>query len=375
MTKDKKVLYTVSFIIFAVLLALLFVNTGNGKIVTALALLPLTLLAIFLIKKRAPLSINKRGVLLVLTIVAVVYAALMQFSGAIFGFYQNPYFVNSIIIFERVLPVAAIITEVEIIRYVLLAQKNKIVDAVAFISCVIAEVLAYSSIAGITNLNSFMDLVGMTLFPAISANVLYHYVSKSYGPLPNMAFRAITTLYIYFIPTQAEISDALEACIKLILPIATLALVSALYNKEKKNAVRRGEKLSIIGTAITVAALLGIAMLVSCQFKYGALVIATESMTGEINKGDVIIYERYEGQSIKEGQVIVFEDGGNRIVHRVTKIVNIGMETRYYTKGDANKDMDPGYRTDGDIIGLTDIKVAYVGHPTLWLHELVTPAE
>ncbi len=374
MTKDKKVLYTVSFIIFAVLLALLFVDMGNSKIVAACALLPMTLLTVFLIKRRAALSINKRGVLLVMAAVAVVYAVLMQFSGVIFGFYQNPYFVNFGILLERILPLAAIIVEVEIIRYALLAQKNKIVDVIAFISSVTAEVLAYSSIAGITSFNDFMDLVGMTLFPAISGNLLYHYVSKRYGPLPNIAFRVITTLYVYFLPTQSGISDALRVCIKLILPIAVMAFISALYQKQKKNAVRSGEKLSMIGTAITVTALVGIAMLVSCQFRYGALVIATESMTGEINKGDAIIYERYEGQPIKEGQIIVFEDGGNKIVHRVVRIERINGQVRYYTKGDFNQDEDRGFRTESDIVGLTDVKISYVGYPTLWLRELVNPA-
>ncbi len=35
-------------------------------------------------------------------------------------------------------------------------------------------------------------------------------------------------------------------------------------------------------------------MVVSCRFRYGTLVIGTGSMTGTINKGDIIIYERYE---------------------------------------------------------------------------------
>ena len=121
-------------------------------------------------------------------------------------------------------------------------------------------------------------------------------------------------------------------------------------------------------TAVIVVAM---AMLVSCQFRFGAIVIATGSMTGEINKGDMIIYERYDGQTIKEGQVIVFLDDKTKIVHRVVDIQVIGGETRYYTKGDANDGLDYGYRTEEDIFGLTDVKVAYVGYPTLWLRDFI----
>jgi signal peptidase len=114
-----------------------------------------------------------------------------------------------------------------------------------------------------------------------------------------------------------------------------------------------------------------VAMVVSCQFRFGAIVIATDSMTGEINKGDVIIYEQYKNQKIEEGQVIVFYQNNCRVIHRVVRIENVDNETRYYTKGDANTIIDIGYRTRSDIIGLTDIKIAYIGYPTLWLHELM----
>ncbi len=112
-------------------------------------------------------------------------------------------------------------------------------------------------------------------------------------------------------------------------------------------------------------------MLISGQFRFGALVIATDSMTGEINKGDMILYEKYDDQLIKEGQIIIFIQDKSKIVHRVVKIENIGGETRYYTKGDTNEDLDSGYRTASDIFGLTDVKLAYVGYPTLWLRDLI----
>jgi signal peptidase I len=236
----------------------------------------------------------------------------------------------------------------------------------------LAEALIYSNIAGIVNFNRFMDFVGLTIFPALSANVFYHYVSKNYGMLPNIVFRLITTLYIYFIPTITAMEESIDSCIRIIVPIAMLALVSAMFEKKKRNAVRRSEKLGIVGMVLTVAIIVSVAMLISCQFRFGALVIATDSMTGEINKGDMIIYERYDDQKIEEGQVIVFLEDDRRIIHRVVGIETVGEEVRYITKGDANEDNDSGYRVRSDIIGLTDVKLAFVGYPTLWLRELLS---
>ncbi|MBR7116183.1 MAG: signal peptidase I [Clostridia bacterium] len=371
MSKDKKVLYATSFIIFAVFFAALFVDMGSSKIVAAILLLPITPAVWFLIRKRSSLSIYKREVLLLSIVIPAIYTVLLHVSGLFFGYYKNPYFVNADIILKYVLPLAVIIVGSEIIRYVLLAQRSKLAAVMSFLICIVLEVLMLSSIPGIRTFNKFMDLVGMTLFPALSANVYYHYVSKNFGALPNIAFRMITTLYIYFVPTAAAMPDALSACIKILLPILLLAFISALYSKEKKKAVRKGNKLGIIATVLTVIVLIASAMLISCQFRFGALVIATESMTGEINKGDIIIYERYDSQHIVEGQVIVFKENKSKIVHRVVDIQNIGGEIRYYTKGDANEDWDSGYRTREDILGTTDIKISYAGYPTLWLRALL----
>lgn len=371
MNKDKKVLYLISFIIFAALLSSLFVNVGSSKIVAACLLLLFTPIVCLLVRKRGSLSINKREVLLLSAIISVIYVVLLQITGIFFGFYKNPYFVNTERLVQTILPLASIIICSEIIRFVFLAQKNKAVSGISYLICVLTEVLMVSNVAEITSLNRFMDLVGLTFFPAITANIYYHYSSKRFGMFPNITFRLITTLYVYFMKSVTAMSDALLSCVKMIFPILLLAFISALYEKRKKNALQRGRKASLVGVILAAAVIVSVAMLISCQFRFGAIVIATESMTGEINKGDMIIYERYDDQVIKEGQIIVFLQNQSKIVHRVAKIESIGGETRYYTKGDANESLDSGYITDKDIVGLTDMKVAYIGYPTLWLRELL----
>jgi signal peptidase len=128
--------------------------------------------------------------------------------------------------------------------------------------------------------------------------------------------------------------------------------------------------MSKVLTVIVLILMIATLMVISNQFYIGAYVIATDSMTGELNRGDVAIYERYEDQLIIEGQVIVFEQSGSVIVHRVVDIEIINGITRYYTKGDANEDRDAGYIFDSDIIGLVTYKLPFFGYPTLWVRSL-----
>ena len=371
MNKDKKVLYIVTLVIFAALLCLLFADIKTSRIALAITLLPLSVIARLCIKKKTSGSIYKREVMLLVIVIGALFVILLHMSGLYFGYYKNPYFVTKNIFLTFVLPLSVAIVSSELIRSTILAQKNKLASFICFLSCVLVETLMVSNIAGIKSFYRFMDVVGLALLPAISANIYYHYASKRFGMFPNIAYRAITTLYIYFLPTTPALQDALLSCVKIVLPILMLAILASFYEKNKKYARQKHKFLGKVGVALTIVIIAAVSMLISCQFRFGAIVVATESMTGEINKGDMIIYERYDDQQIKEGQVIVFLEEGVRVIHRVVRIDIIGSETRYYTKGDANVTLDFGYRTDADIVGLTDIKVSYVGYPTLWLRSLI----
>ena len=116
--------------------------------------------------------------------------------------------------------------------------------------------------------------------------------------------------------------------------------------------------------------MISIVMIISCKFHFGALVVGSESMTGEINKGDAIVYEQYDGEQIEAGQIIVFNDGPAKVIHRVIEVKNTDGELRYITKGDANEEPDYGYITDSDIVGLVNFKISYIGYPSLWIRNI-----
>ena len=115
--------------------------------------------------------------------------------------------------------------------------------------------------------------------------------------------------------------------------------------------------------AIVTGAASGIGRATALKFaEEGAIVIATESMTGEINKGDLILYERYDDQIIAEGQVIVFKKDKSTIIHRVVEIDVVNGQTRYYTKGDANETVDGAPVHFNNVIGVPKFSVPYLGY-------------
>ena len=369
MTAEKR-LYIISLATVAALLVALFAPIGSGRIIAAILLLPLAIIVTFSIKKRSILSLNKKQILMIMTVVGLLYVMLYYISGLKFKFYLSPYRFDLVGIFQFIVPIAVIIVCTEIIRGVIIAQGRPLSNTLVYFTCVIADVLVCSNIVSIVSFNRFMDVVGLTLLPALIYNLLYNYLSKRYGASPNISYRLITTLYAYVIPYKSAIPDALVAFLNLLIPIAIYIFIDALYEKKRRFALEKKTKFGAVITVLAIVIMSGVIMLVSNQFKFGAFVIATDSMTGELNRGDTAIYERYDDQKIIVGQVIAFDKDGTTVVHRVVNIEVINGANRYYTKGDANEDTDAGYITDADIIGCVDLKVPYVGYPTLWLRSL-----
>lgn len=374
MTADKKRLYILSGVLLAALLIALFAPVGSGRMIAAILLLPGAALTWFFVKKREILSIHTKSVIMLVGVIGLLYVMFYYVSALVFGFTRTGYGLRTQIIFSFILPIGAIIVASEFIRFVLCAQKNKAATVLCYFICLAADVLIRSNLAGITSFSRFMDVVGLTLLPSILYNLLFNYLTLRYGFWPNILFRTLTAWVFYLIPYGSAISDSILALLNLFLPVLIYLFIDSLYEKKKRYALGRNSKFiriaSKVLTVVVIVIMIGTVTLISNQFTYGAYVIATESMTGELNKGDVAIFEKYEDQSLKEGQVIVFDQNGTVVVHRIVDIKIINEQTRYYTKGDANEDTDIGFRTDSDIVGLVHYKVPIIGYPTLWLRSL-----
>ena len=376
MTADKKRLYIISGTLLAALLIALFAPAGSGRILAAILLLPGAAVCWFFLKKRPILSINTQMVLLLISVMGLMYLVLYYMSALVFGFTRTGYGLRADVLFRLVIPIGTIIVGAEITRFVLCAQHGKWGKVFAYFICLVADILIQGSVTEVHSFASFMDMVALRFFPGLLYNLLFNYLTVRYGFLPNIIYRALTVWVFYLIPYGSAISDGILALVNLFLPILIYFFIDSLYERKKRYAL--GQKslfrraLSKVLTAVVVIIMIGTIMLISNQFSYGALVIATDSMTGELNKGDVAIFEKYEGQFLKEGQVIVYEENGRMVVHRIADIKIINEVTRYYTKGDANEDTDAGFRLDGDIVGLVNHKLPYFGFPTLWLRSLFT---
>lgn len=371
MNKSKILNYIfVTILLFILSLSIVF-KTTLIKIVLASIIVLYTIFICRFFKKRKVVSINKNTVTLIITVSALIYLMGIYLLGLKFGFYKTLYPLNFKNIIYYTLPIIIIIVCYEIIRFVLISTENKIFYAASYMMGIMIDVILFFNFMAITNFNEFMNLMGMILFPTIISNNLYQYLCKNYGYIPNIIYKIITCCYSYFISLVPAIDESVFALINLVYPLFSLLIVKVLFDSRQKTKISKMNPIIKILSVISYVLCIMLYMLFSNQFRYKTIVIATDSMKGEINRGDIVIYEQYQDEEINVGEIILFTYKESLYVHRVVDVKDINGELFYYTQGDANEEMDAGYRTSDDIVGYTNFKISYFGYLTLWLRAMV----
>lgn len=367
---DRKITYLISSGLVVALLSAFFFP-GSAALIAAL-LMPLgAAVALLLLRKRQTPSVFRGSVLLILSAAAALYVALLYLAGLEFGFFPALAFSPATVV-RHILPITVTVAATELYRRAMVAEESRVASILSYLAAVLAEVLVLGDLGDIRTFNLLMELVGVTVLPALTGNLLYHYIAKRYGILPNLAYRLILALYPFLLPVTPTVPGALLAFAQLLVPLLLLFFVEILFEKKQHYALRRPSKLGVLSLLLTVVLMALCVMLISCRFRFGMIVIASESMEDELKRGDAVIYEQYRGEKLEVGEIILFRSTGQTTVHRIVEIERINSETRYVTRGDANEDNDPGYITDGSIVGVCRLKLPFVGFPTLWLRETLS---
>lgn len=370
MKKDKIKIILLNLILLVVLLFALFISNMITRLALAGFLVGYAILIYKLLKKRPILSMYHNQVIILMLLLGIVYLIVFYVMGFYFGYYESPVRFSLWSIANYILPITAIIIASEIIRYVCISQKSRLSKVLMFISMVLVDLIVYTNLQSLNTLDGFLTIVGFNIFASIACNLLYNYVSIRYGYKPIIVYRILTALYAYIIPIIPDIYIFFRSFLRMIYPYIIYLILENGYSKTSFVVPYKDKRKNIISTTVLFVVLTLLIMLISCNFRYGMLVIGSESMTGEINKGDAVIFEAYEKQKIYEGNVIIFEDGDRRVVHRVVDIKLVNGNYHYYTKGDANEEIDKGYVTPGKVVGIVHLKVRYIGWPTIWLRDI-----
>lgn len=304
----------------------------------------------------------------------LTYFIIFYLSGIIIGFAKTTNYYTLSGFIDFIIPLVLSIILKEYLRYMMLTKSEyckllNVTTVILFIIFDVSNAIFYNSFSN--NYDSFM-FISLTLLPAIGNNIVCSYISRSSGYKPVILYLLCINLYQYLLPIIPNPNEYLLSVINLLVPFSYGFSIYRFYSRVKDEDILRDYNKKKINSLIPALIISIIAVyFTSGYFKYYMVAIASGSMTPNINKGDVVIIEKTNNyEEIEVGQVIAYKYNNVIVVHRVIRKINDDGSYYFYTKGDNNLDEDNYPIKEDMVIGVVDIKIPYIGIPTVWLNNL-----
>ena len=321
---------------------------------------------------------NKDIILSLLIYIAIYYITTYLF-GLFIGFNKNVYSSNIILILKNIVPIIILIPLSELLRYIINSKikDNYILLGLSIFVFTLIDTTITIQASSFKNFYDTLKVIGLFILPSLSKNYLLTYLTIKISYKPNLVYRYLMELPRYILPIVTSFGVYIESVIYISFPIIVFIIIYNDFKKrEKKNIILSSKfkkNTKFIYYIVTII-LITIVSLTSGYFKYQAIVIATGSMTPNINKGDMVVIEKVapkDAKKLKEGEVLAFKREDKIVVHRIYKIYTSGDEIFFKTKGDHNNAPD-GYLTEAkEILGTVKFNIRYIGYPTVALYEKI----
>ena len=374
MKKGKQLL----FIFISVLLLVTLINSFVYNILYGLRMPIFLALALIIFRylfgfEKSRFRVTK-DVILDTIVFVTIFLLLYYLFGLVSGFARVGNYYSWAAMRDYVLPVAFISVIREILRYNYLVKIGNdktllIIGVITFILIEVSNSIYFGSFnSGVQVFKYF----ALTLLPAISFNAYATYAAKNSGYSSTMIYSLIMGLYPYLIPVIPDGSEYVVSIIKLLLPVIILYRIYLTVKNESDEKISRDyNKKDYISLSVATIVVAVLVYFSSGYFKYYVVAIATGSMSPNIKVGDVVVIKKTDDyENIKVGEIIAYDYHDHLIVHRLINKIEVEGRYYFYSKGDANKDED-NYVIDQEmIIGTTNIKIPYLGLPTVWLNRL-----
>lgn len=365
-----------AYIYFAFVIVFLLLNLLVLNISAKLQLLPIFiiifLLSFIFFKFRKDKTYARIQVTITMLLIGIVQIVLYLLTGFLEGFSKNAISMSFNRFLTVILPIILILVVIELLRYMISVkfEKNNLIRILSITMFVLFDVTLFGSNVNFNSLDSVLEFLGITFFPSLVSNIVFDDMVVKYGYKPILVYRLLTTLCYYMLPIIPNMYILFRAIARIVIPLIFYFILSYMYDRVTfQEALKVKSKISISSIIILILVII-MAGLISCEFRYGILTIGSGSMTGTLNKGDIAFFEKFNGQELEIGDIIIFKRGKRNIVHRITQVGIFNDEYVYITKGDKNKVEDTGYVYQKDIQGIVHYRIKYIGYPSIWIRNL-----
>ena len=309
-----------------------------------------------------------KDVVLTILIYALLYYVLTNLSGLFLGFLRTSYSLKILSIVKNIIPVLISIFLAELVRHILISKGKKYKEVVV-LSIIVLTLFDVNLLAHAFNFSVFesgLMFVLKYLLPAIAKNVLLTYLVFNSGYKTSILYRLLIEIPVYLLPIFPNFGEYVDVVVQVLLPLILMYILYLNYTKKKKIFYKKSTRV-IVGSIVAIFCLVQI-ILTTGWFKYFSLTVGSGSMTPNLLVGDVIIVEKVaDPKNIEVGEILVYRHEKVVVVHRVIMIKEDNGKLTFYTQGDNNDGPDSYSTSEDNVMGITKIRIPYLGYPVVWL--------
>ena len=309
----------------------------------------------------------------------VIYLISTYIIGIFSGFDRMVYTFSFSTLIKNIIPYLILIISSELLRSEITRKVENSLSPYVLVTIllVIVDCTIYLTTFNLSTGDGQIQFICNILLPSVSKNIMLLYISRIGGMYPTTIYRLLTELKMFIVPIEPSFGLYIDSVLSTIMPTILGFVVyfqlKQYQNKEVEGKSYKQSKLYVYISVIIIGLFIVLMVtLTSQKFMYAAISIGSGSMTGTINKGDVVVYKKIGEYEPVVDDVLVFKKDGKLIVHRIIEVVDINSTDKvYYTKGDANPTPDGYPLTKKDLVGIVKLRVKYLGIPSVYLNELL----
>jgi signal peptidase len=317
--------------------------------------------------------LEHRSMILSAAMIGGIQVAVSIVFGFLAGFGNSPYAHTFFIILLNLWYVVTKLVGIETARWYLGKTIGRINAGLGYVIAWLVPFLLLIPLGKFSLLGeaeSTFRLVGGTLIPAASENLLAAYLAISAGPLASIAYLGVMQLFEWLSPLLPDLPWLGAAFVGALVPLLGLMMLNSQETEQANQAEtqpetkNKGEGNASAGSWLLVLMLaVGVIWLNSGALGVRPSLISGNSMNPMLYPGDVVITRVISPEQIQVGDVIRFHRDGIDVVHRVKEVRTNGSTLVFVTRGDNNNVDDSPIMTDqleGKVI-MAIPKVGWVG--------------
>ena len=304
-------------------------------------------------------------------VVGLFQVSVLVNAGLILGFGNSPYSHDIAVLPLNAIVLGSSLIGMELARWIVVQGRSRAWRAVRLVAVSVLFTFISAPLNQLTGLGAperTVHVIGTRVIPELGEQLLATYMTIIAGPVAAMAFRGVLGAFEWFSPALPNLSGILSAFIYGLLTYVGFRVFRGLTRSSASRggsacSPRRSlrQRTARYGWPVTTALSVALIWFFLGLFPYRPTIIAGNSMSPGIHRGDLAIIGAVDPLTLRAGDIIEYRVGTVAIVHRVINVSAEDGTLAFITRGDANDTQDPEPVSPSQVTGELKFNIPRVG--------------